>query len=736
MRSPLARLLPTLLVLFAANLAQARNPAQAASEPGPDGVDIAAPTRVACVGDSITYGSGLPDRERTTYPLLLGHLLGEGYEVRNFGVSGATLLRAGNKPWTETGAALRALEWRPEVVVIKLGTNDSKAVNWLAHGEDFEANARALIGDFREASPAARILLCLPVPAWTAGDGIDGGRVAEGVVPALRRAAAADGVELIDLHTPMRARKGWFPDGVHPNPHGAEAIAQRVAEAVLMERDVEYSLRSMLHFMSNSVETGDFHGYTEYRFQKAGAACRVVFPRAVAAGQPWVWRARFWGHEPQFDLAMLERGWHVVYCDVAGLYGNGEALERWDAFHWLLTKSGLSERPLLEGMSRGGLAIYQWAKAHPDQVLAIYGDNPVCDPRSWPGGAGASERREAEWAQCLEAHGLDGSETSPFAGFALDELEGLAAREVPILHVVGEADSVVPVSENSDLVEAYYSGELGGPITVIRKPDQDHHPHGLPNPQPIVDFAQRAAGLHFNPCVVPQPSVEWRGGPAGWGGGTWWQQHEAINALGAANPDLQVVFLGDSITQSLTGAGDRLARDGGQRPIDRFYGERKAASFGLSGDRTEHLLWRIENGNFDALDPRLIVLMIGVNNINAGRNSGEDIAAGIEAVVRLLRQREPQAELLLLGCFPTKEAGSWERRQWEILQQLLFPLGELDQVTYLDLRHSFVDADGQLSTRTMSADGIHLSPTGYVVWLMTIEDTVRRLLGEPATDED
>ena len=553
------------------------------------------------------------------------------------------------------------------------------------------------------------------------------------MVPALRRAASATEVELIDLQTPFRDRQGWFPDGIHPNPHGAEAIARRVAEAVLMERDPDYSLRSMLHFMSTTVETGDFHGYTEYRFDNAGAACRVVFPRTAAAGRPWVWRARFWGHEPQFDRAMLERGWHVVYCEVGGLFGNAEALRRWEAFYWLLTKSGLSARPLLEGMSRGGLPVYQWAKAHPDQVLGIYGDNPVCDPRSWPGGAGAGSRREAEWAQCLAAYGLDGApgdgasptaDPAPFAGFALDGLEALAAAGVPILHVVGEADSVVPVAENSDLVEARYR-ELGGAITVIRKPGLDHHPHSLPDPQPIVDFAQRAAGLHFNPCVVPQPSVEWRGAAAGWGGGTWWEQHEAINALGAANPGLEVVFLGDSITQGLTGAEDRIAREGGERAFDRRFGDHKAASFGLSGDRTEHLLWRIEHGNFDAIDPRLIVLAIGVNNINTGRNSGEDTASGIEAVVRLLRQRAPQAEILLLGCFPTKAAGSWERRQSEILHQRIAPLGDLPRVHYLDLRPLFLLPDSSLDPRTMRDDGVHITAAGYEAWRDAIEPVVQ-----------
>lgn len=687
--------------------------------------------RVACVGDSITFGSGLPDRARTTYPLVLDHLLGERYEVRNFGVSGATLLAAGDRPWLETDAAREAFVWQPDVIVVKLGTNDSKQRNWSEHGDEFEQDAIALVQKF-QALEGARVLLCTPVPAWTAGDGIDGRRIATEIVPALRRAASATGVELLDLHTPNQKRQSWFPDGVHPNPHGAESIARSVAERLRAELDWDFTLQNMLRLMSSGVRKDDFHGFEEYRFKNSGTQCRVVLPRIAAKGRPWIWRARFYGHEPQFDRALLERGWHVVYADVGGLYGNAEALKRWDGIYWLMTQGGLAERPLLEGMSRGGLPVYEWAKAHPDRVLGIYADNPVCDPRSWPGGAGASARRAAEWSECVQAHGGD---ESVFTDFATRGLEQLVQAGVPILHVVGEADSVVPVAENSDVVEARYR-QLGGSIQVIRKPGQDHHPHSLPNPDPIVQFALRAAGLESNPCVQAQPSVEWRGGPAGWGGGTWWEQHEKLLALGAANPDLEVVFLGDSITQSFTGSEDRVARSGGARAFDRFYGTRKAASFGLSGDRTEHLLWRIQNGEFDAIDPRLIVLMIGVNNILTAGDDGESIAAGIAAVVHQLRRREPQAEVLLLGSFPTKEAGSWQRQQTEIVHARVAPLGDLEGVRYHDLRRRFVLADGSLDPALVRGDGVHLAGAGYEAWAQAIEPVVREILGEDIEQEE
>ena len=104
---------------------------------------------------------------------------------------------------------------------------------------------------------------------------------------------------------------------------------------------------------------GKFHGFTMVEFALGEARCRVVQPKDVAAGRPWIWRARFWGHEPQLDVALLKRGWHVAYCDVGNLFGSPRAVKRWDAFYAHLTANHqFNPRPVLEGMSRGGLIIY------------------------------------------------------------------------------------------------------------------------------------------------------------------------------------------------------------------------------------------------------------------------------------------------------------------------------------------------------------------------------------------
>ena len=243
-------------------------------------------------------------------------------------------------------------------------------------------------------------------------------------------------------------------------------------------------------------DIGDFHGFRMYTDADTGR--RVVAPKEVAEGRPWVWRARFWGHEPQFDVAMLERGFHVVYCDVADLFGSPQAVRIGDDFyHTLVDDHHFSKKPVLEGMSRGGLFIYNWAAAHPDCVTAIYGDAPVMDFKSWPAGkrAGKSGPGADIWDTCLQAYGLTHEQALTAAVNPIDNLAPLAEAGVPILHVVGDDDDVVPVSENTAIAEARYHA-LGGTFVVLHKPGVGHHPHSLPNPTPIVDFVMDAWNSH------------------------------------------------------------------------------------------------------------------------------------------------------------------------------------------------------------------------------------------------
>lgn len=242
-------------------------------------------------------------------------------------------------------------------------------------------------------------------------------------------------------------------------------------------------------------QASSFHGFERFDFEHDGRKAIVVAPGVAAEGRPWIWRARFFGHEPQTDVALLERGFHVAYIDVAGLFGGPEAVRLWEGFHRFLTEShGFAAKPALEGMSRGGLMIYQWAAAHPDKVACLYADAPVCDIRSWPGGKGTGKGSPPDWEKCLAAYGLTEEQAATAKVSPIDRLEPIARARIPALHVVGDADDVVPVSENTAILEQRYRA-LGGPIRVIHKPGVGHHPHSLEDPKPIVDFIMEHASL-------------------------------------------------------------------------------------------------------------------------------------------------------------------------------------------------------------------------------------------------
>ena len=226
----------------------------------------------------------------------------------------------------------------------------------------------------------------------------------------------------------------------------------------------------------------------------------VVFPKAPAPGDPWIWRTEFFGHQPQADLTLLSNGFHVAYLDVQNLYGAPPALDRMDRFYTEVTQTyNLSKKVALEGLSRGGLFALNWAARHPERVSCLYLDAPVCDFKSWPGGLGKGKGSPSDWARCKSVYNLNEAEARAYALNPVDNLAPLAAAHVPILSVCGDADDVVPFPENTGLIQERYQ-KLGGPITVIIKPGVGHHPHSLQDPTRIVEFVLRAhSGIPLKP---------------------------------------------------------------------------------------------------------------------------------------------------------------------------------------------------------------------------------------------
>ena len=240
-------------------------------------------------------------------------------------------------------------------------------------------------------------------------------------------------------------------------------------------------------------EPGNFHGYTMYSFEYRGRQCRIVAPRRAAEGNPWLWRARFFGHRPEVDLALLNKGFYVAYMDVADLYGSPRAVTLWDEFYDLLTtRYRFSQRVALEGMSRGGLMVFNWAAEHPERVACIYADAPVCDIRSWPGGQMNGMGSQEDWKKCLLAYNLTEEQALRFEGNPVNNAATLAKHNIPLLIVSGDSDEVVPYEENAAVLVDAYRARSGSEVkTIIKK--GEGHVHGLDNANPIIRFVLKHA---------------------------------------------------------------------------------------------------------------------------------------------------------------------------------------------------------------------------------------------------
>ena len=194
-------------------------------------LSFAGALKVACGGVSITYGSGISDRAKDSYPAQLGKMLGDGYDVRNFGVGGATLLSKGNKPYIETDQYVPAMRFLPDIVIIKLGTNDSKPFNW-KYKADFEGDLNSLIDSFANLSSKPVIFLCRQVPAYQDRWGITDSIIAGEVFPIVEKVAKERGISVIDMRVPLENKENLFPDKIHPNAEGAKIMAQTAADFV------------------------------------------------------------------------------------------------------------------------------------------------------------------------------------------------------------------------------------------------------------------------------------------------------------------------------------------------------------------------------------------------------------------------------------------------------------------------------------------------------------------------
>lgn len=206
--------------------------------------------------------------------------------------------------------------------------------------------------------------------------------------------------------------------------------------------------------------------------------------------------------------------------------------------------------------------------------------------------------------------------------------------------------------------------------------------------------------------VVPQPQK----------GPSWMMLHRSFRER-AKKGHVDLLFLGDSITQGWN--NNEVWR--------RFYAPRNAANFGIGGDRTQHVLWRIQNGELEGIDPKVTVLMIGTNNASSA--TPDEIAQGITAIVDELRRRLPKTEILLLGVFPRGQKPSGVRERLKSANEKIAKLDDGSHIKFLDIGKTFLDDAGTISGKIMP-DYLHLSRRGYRLWAEAMEPTLWSMLDE------
>ena len=284
---------------------------------------------VACVGDSITYGSGIANRTVDSYPAQLQRILRQydpSWEVQNFGVSGATLLTRGDLPYVRQAAFSNAQAFNPDIVIIKLGTNDSKPQNWQYKG-DFVSDYESMIDVFRALPSRPQVWICKPVPAFYVNFNIRPDVIRDEILPLIDQISRDKSAPVIDLYTALQDWGKLFPDGIHPNAEGAGLMAQTIAPLLLGVRLLPDFDRDGVVNLVDFARLALFWRQNEASFDVAPAPNGDGFVNSLDLGG----LARFWMKYPGLVAywKLDEAEGDVAHDSLGRLSGTAHGLPAW-----------------------------------------------------------------------------------------------------------------------------------------------------------------------------------------------------------------------------------------------------------------------------------------------------------------------------------------------------------------------------------------------------------------------
>lgn len=375
-------------------------------------------------------------------------------------------------------------------------------------------------------------------------------------------------------------------------------------------------------------------GFRRYDFKYKHRDARLIVPNNPLPGKPWLWRARFPDWHTEADSILISEGFHLAYINTDNQFGSPNAIKIWDDFYDFLTLDlKLQKKVSLMGVSRGGLFIYNWAKKNPEKVASIYAEAPVCDFKSWPAGFGTSKGSLNDWEKLKEEYGFTSDdEAKLYANNPIDNLNALAEAKVPILHMIGLKDKIVPVDENTlPLINKYIS--LGGNASVVTctqgKQELEGHHFSIETPRTVADFIKYNA-LQHAPLNVSN------------------YHHERS---GLKNSHLKferykkgrVAFLGGSITYN-SGWRDSISTYLETRfPETEF----EFIAAGIPSMGTTPAAFRLERDILSKGKIDLLFEEAAVNDASNGRSATEQIRA-MEGIVRHSRTANADIDIVMM----------------------------------------------------------------------------------------
>jgi sialidase-1 len=485
-----------------------------------------------------------------------------------------------------------------------------------------------------------------------------------------------------------------------------------------MKTSIKYWIITLCAFLyglsttGQSINVSKWKSFEKNSFQFQDREAWIVKPHKPVAGNPWVWRAHFPDWHTEMDSILLSRGFHVVYVNTNDLYGNPQAMNVWDGFYdFLVQEKGFAPKVALEGVSRGGLYVYNWAKRNPDKVSCIYAEAPVCDPRSWPGGKGKGKGSEKDWALWMNLYKLDEAGAAAFTDIPLNNLEGLASYKVPIFHAVSLDDKIVPNAENSDLLIQNYM-KLGGPVQVYTmtrgKQNLEGHHFYIEHPDRIADFIYN----HSVPVKKPllhKPYVEL--------GRSFKNTYDRFRLEKKGT----VAFLGGSITYN-TGWRTKTAqylRE--QFPETEF----NFIAAGIPSLGSTAHAFRFERDVLEQGIPDLLFIESAVND-RGNEFSGQAQIRALEGIIRQMYQKNPNANIVLMAFADPDKNGDYQQGIEPVEVKVHQQVAQHYGASFINLAREVYDRiqAGEFSWEYDFKD-LHPSPFGQEIYFQTIKSLLK-----------